>query len=247
MVCTPLHKIFPTVKKLRKIVQSTFQKWKWQFLLFSVILTEIQLQFAISSCKKGMHNLSFIILTPRDFICRLKVTTQSNWLFVWWIDWLSDWLIDFLIDWLIVWLSNWLIEWVSDWLIDWLADWLIEWLIDWLTNQLSDCFTHSLIHALSVGHNWLTDYLTEWLIHWLIEIKTDSFLKHDAYIRYLRYLAGQKLLKTSSLSGSKTLKLTAQLSGGRGDNAWKQAKLFSQPISSENDFTFEITITLRVP
>ena len=186
-----------------------------------------------------MHNLSFIILTPRDFICRLKVTTQSNWLFVWWIDWLSDWLIDFLIDWLI----DWLIVWLSDWLIDW----LIEWLIDWLTNQLSDCFTHSLIHALSEGHNWLTDYLTEWLIHWLIEIKTDSFLKHDAYIWYLRYLAGQKLLKTSSLSGSKTLKLTAQLSGGRGDNAWKQAKLFSQPISSANDFTFEITITLRVP
>ena len=186
-----------------------------------------------------MHNLSFIILTPRDFICRLKVTTQSNWLFVWWIDWLSDWLIDFLIDWLI--------DWSIDCLIEWLIDWLIEWLIDWLTNQLSDCFTHSLIHALSEGHNWLTDYLTEWLIHWLIEIKTDSFLKHDAYIRYLRYLAGQKLLKTSSLSGSKTLKLTAQLSGGRGDNAWKQAKLFSQPISSANDFTFEITITLRVP
>lgn len=69
----------------------------------------------------------------------------------------------------------------------------------------------------------------------------------DEDTKSLDFSNGQKLLKTSSLSGSKTLKLTAQLSGGRGDNAWKQAKLFSQPISSANDFTFEITITLRVP
>ena len=144
MVCSPLHKIFPTVKKLRKIVQSTFQKWKWQFLLFSVILTEIQLQFAISSCKKGMHNLSFIILTPRDSICRLKVTTQSNWLFVWWIDWLSDWLIDFLIDWLIDWLFDWVIDWLSEWLIDWLIGRLIDWVIDWLVDQPTEWLFHSL-------------------------------------------------------------------------------------------------------
>ncbi|XP_073230462.1 peptide-N(4)-(N-acetyl-beta-glucosaminyl)asparagine amidase-like [Porites lutea] len=69
----------------------------------------------------------------------------------------------------------------------------------------------------------------------------------DEDTQSLDFSNDQKLLTTSSLSDSKTLKLTAKLSGGRGDVAWKQAQLFSQPIRSENDFTFDITITLRIP
>lgn len=57
----------------------------------------------------------------------------------------------------------------------------------------------------------------------------------------------QESLTTSSLSGSKSLKLTAALSGGKGDVAWQQAQLFSQPISSENNLTFDVTVTLRDP
>lgn len=54
-----------------------------------------------------------------------------------------------------------------------------------------------------------------------------------------------KSQKTSSLSGCKTLKLTAALSGGRGKLAWKHAQLCSQPIDSEGDPSLDITITLK--
>jgi len=60
-------------------------------------------------------------------------------------------------------------------------------------------------------------------------------------------IAAQECLTTTALSGSKSLKLTATLSGGKGDVAWQQAQLFTQPIDSENDFTFDVTVTLRDP
>jgi len=71
------------------------------------------------------------------------------------------------------------------------------------------------------------------------------FLK--SHTKYLLCHAAQECLTTTALSGSKSLKLTATLSGGKGDVAWQQAQLFTQPIDSENDFTFDVTVTLRDP
>ena len=71
------------------------------------------------------------------------------------------------------------------------------------------------------------------------------FLK--SHTKYLLCIAAQECLTTTALSGSKSLKLTATLSGGKGDVAWQQAQLFTQPIDSENDFTFDVTVTLRDP
>ena len=57
-------------------------------------------------------------------------------------------------------------------------------------------------------------------------------------------IVAQESVTTTVIRGSKTLKLTAILSGGNGDNAWQQAQLFSQPIN-DNDSSLEITITLQ--
>ena len=52
-------------------------------------------------------------------------------------------------------------------------------------------------------------------------------------------------MTTSFLTGSKSLKLTASLTGGNGDTAWQHAQLFSQPIDKEDEVSLEITVTLR--
>jgi len=69
----------------------------------------------------------------------------------------------------------------------------------------------------------------------------------DENMENLALSNSQECLTTTALSGSKSLKLTATLSGGKGDVAWQQAQLFTQPIDSENDFTFDVTVTLRDP
>jgi len=69
----------------------------------------------------------------------------------------------------------------------------------------------------------------------------------DENLENLALRNAQECLTTTALSGSKSLKLTATLSGGKGDVAWQQAQLFTQPIDSENDFTFDVTVTLRDP
>ena len=57
-------------------------------------------------------------------------------------------------------------------------------------------------------------------------------------------VVAQESVTTTAIRGSKTVKLTATLSGGNGDVAWQQAQLFSQPIN-DNDSALEITITLQ--
>ena len=52
---------------------------------------------------------------------------------------------------------------------------------------------------------------------------------------------------TQALLGSKTLKLSASLSGGKGDNAWQHAQLFRQNISSLNEFPLDVLVTLCTP
>ncbi|XP_068689230.1 peptide-N(4)-(N-acetyl-beta-glucosaminyl)asparagine amidase-like [Montipora foliosa] len=68
----------------------------------------------------------------------------------------------------------------------------------------------------------------------------------DDIAEQLDFANAQETVTTSVLSGSKTLKLTATLSGGKGDVAWQQAQLFSQPIDSEN-IAFDLTVILRDP
>ena len=55
----------------------------------------------------------------------------------------------------------------------------------------------------------------------------------------------QEALTTYSLSGYKSFKLTASLSGGNGHAAWQHAQLFSQPIDNKEEKCFDITVTLR--
>ncbi|XP_068689153.1 peptide-N(4)-(N-acetyl-beta-glucosaminyl)asparagine amidase-like, partial [Montipora foliosa] len=77
--------------------------------------------------------------------------------------------------------------------------------------------------------------------------QVDWTLEGDDHIaEQLDFANAHETVTTSVLRGSKTLKLTATLSGGKGDVAWQQAQLFSQPIDSEN-IAFHLTVILRDP
>lgn len=52
-------------------------------------------------------------------------------------------------------------------------------------------------------------------------------------------------LTTSFLTGSKSFKLQASLTGGNGDTAWQNAQLFCQPVDNKDEMSLEITVTLR--
>ena len=59
------------------------------------------------------------------------------------------------------------------------------------------------------------------------------------------FSVGKESTTTSSLSGSKTFTLTAELSGGKGDVAWQHAQLFRQSIDSYTEYPLDILITLK--
>jgi len=59
------------------------------------------------------------------------------------------------------------------------------------------------------------------------------------------FFAGKEPLTTSFLTGSKSLKLSASLTGGNGDTTWQQAQLFSQSIDNKDEMCLDITVTLR--
>lgn len=61
------------------------------------------------------------------------------------------------------------------------------------------------------------------------------------------FFAGKEPITTLSLSGSKTIQLTATLTGGKGNVAWQHAQLFSEPVGGNDDFSFDVTVTLRSP
>ena len=73
------------------------------------------------------------------------------------------------------------------------------------------------------------------------------FVLFEAYIaNSLLFLFTEKeQLTTSFLTGSKSFKLTASLTGGNGDVAWQHAQLFSQPIDIDNEISLDITVTLK--
>ena len=58
-------------------------------------------------------------------------------------------------------------------------------------------------------------------------------------------LTGQESTITSVLSGSKTLKLTASLSGGKEDVAWQHAQLFRQPFESQSEYPLDVAVFFR--
>ncbi|XP_078344615.1 peptide-N(4)-(N-acetyl-beta-glucosaminyl)asparagine amidase-like isoform X2 [Oculina patagonica] len=75
-----------------------------------------------------------------------------------------------------------------------------------------------------------------------VEWKLDG---DDEIVQNLDFSGDQEPLTTSSLSGCKSFKLTASLSGGNGPAAWQHAQIFSQPIDSEDEIALDITVTLR--
>lgn len=54
----------------------------------------------------------------------------------------------------------------------------------------------------------------------------------------------QDELETKEFSGSRTIKLSAILTGGKGNVAWQHAQVFRQPADSE-EYPFQITFTLK--
>ena len=58
-------------------------------------------------------------------------------------------------------------------------------------------------------------------------------------------LTGQESTISSALSGSKTLKLTATISGGKGDVAWQHAQLFRQSFDSQSEYPLDIAVFFR--
>lgn len=58
---------------------------------------------------------------------------------------------------------------------------------------------------------------------------------------------GRESTVTSVLNGSKTLKLTATLTGGKGDVAWQHAQLFRQPFDSQSEYPLDVAIFLKEP
>ena len=58
-------------------------------------------------------------------------------------------------------------------------------------------------------------------------------------------LTGQESTISSVLSGSKTLKLTATISGGKGDVAWQHAQLFRQSFDSQSEYPLDIAVFFR--
>ena len=58
-------------------------------------------------------------------------------------------------------------------------------------------------------------------------------------------LTGHESTICSALSGSKTLKLTATISGGKGDVAWQHAQLFRQSFDSQSEYPLDIAVFFR--
>lgn len=75
--------------------------------------------------------------------------------------------------------------------------------------------------------------------------KINSMVFYSTFILYLSI--GQESTITSVLSGSKTLKLTATISGGKGDVAWQHAQIFRQSFSSQSEYPLDILVSMKEP
>ncbi|KAJ7380425.1 Peptide-N(4)-(N-acetyl-beta- glucosaminyl)asparagine amidase [Desmophyllum pertusum] len=103
---------------------------------------------------------------------------------------------------------------------------------------------------------WQMDFTASGLVIDTVTIVTESITTENGQVDWkleggedivqdLALNSDQVSITTSSLSGCKSLKLTASLSGGNGNAAWQHAQLFSQPIDSEDDCSLDVTVTLK--
>ncbi|XP_048580324.1 peptide-N(4)-(N-acetyl-beta-glucosaminyl)asparagine amidase isoform X2 [Nematostella vectensis] len=67
----------------------------------------------------------------------------------------------------------------------------------------------------------------------------------DKEKQFIKLEGGESKQTLTRLRGAKTLTLTAQMSGGQGDNAWQHAQLFRQSITHTDEYPLDIDITLQ--
>lgn len=70
------------------------------------------------------------------------------------------------------------------------------------------------------------------------------------YLNFIIYklfccVGGGEVFETDEFDGSRSFTLTAELSGGNGDNAWQHAQLFRQEMSDTNSYPLKISVKLR--
>lgn len=75
--------------------------------------------------------------------------------------------------------------------------------------------------------------------------RVDWVLSGDDESQLEKLSGGQESTISSALSGSKTLKLTATISGGKGDVAWQHAQLFRQSFDSQSEYPLDIAVFFR--
>lgn len=75
--------------------------------------------------------------------------------------------------------------------------------------------------------------------------RVDWVLSGDDESQREKLSGGQESTISSALSGSKTLKLTATIIGGKGDVAWQHAQLFRQSFDSQSEYPLDIAVFFR--
>ena len=65
------------------------------------------------------------------------------------------------------------------------------------------------------------------------------------FAEYLCMCTDGKKTQIQSLSGSSSLSLEVNMSGGKGDVAWQHTQLFRQKDTETTEFPFDVKITLK--